>query len=589
MRCALAVALVLLALPAAAQGHATVTETSPSQGTALKSQPRQVVFRFSENVETRFGAVRVFDREGRRVDTGGTTQPTAASAATKLERGVAEGPYTATYQVVSADSHPVAGGFTFTVGRSGGQSAAAVASLIDDEGPGAVAHTGFDVVKGAAYGATALLAGGAIFLWLAWLPAIRRVAGAQARWRDASIAVAGRVRTIGLATAGAGVALSLAGILLQGAEAGGTSLGDALAMSVVHDVLATGFGAAWAARLAGFTALGLVLWLPPARRRVPALQPASVGATGLALSRAPRPVSAMAAVAVAALVVTPAFAGHANATDPRALMLLTDAGHVAAMSAWVGGVAFLALAVPAATRLLEPGERTRLLAAVVARFSTIALVAVAVLVATGVLQSVVHLQSFGDLLSTGYGRAILIKSGLVVVLVAAGAANRRRTLPRLRRLAAGDEAPGAAGLSLRRVIRGELALMAVAIGVTAALVGYAPPATSASGPASLSTNLGPARLELTVAPARAGVNEIHLYLFDRRSGAQYDRPKELNVSARLPEKRIGPLELRPRKTGPGHYTIPAATLAPVGEWQLNVDALVSEFDQYSAKVEVPIR
>ena len=131
--------------------------------------------------------------------------------------------------------------------------------------------------------------------------------------------------------------------------------------------------------------------------------------------------------------------------------------------------------------------------------------------------------------------------------------------------------------------------MAVAIGVTAALVGYAPPATSAAGPASVSSNLGPARLELTVAPARAGANEIHLYLFDRRSGAQYDRPKQLDVTARLPEKRIGPLELKPRKTGPGHYTIPVATLAPAGEWRLDVDALVSEFDQYSTRLEVPIR
>ena len=65
-----------------------------------------------------------------------------------------------------------------------------------------------------------------------------------------------------------------------------------------------------------------------------------------------------------------------------------------------------------ATRLLDPGERTRLLAAVVARFSTVALVSVAALVATGILQSIVHLQSFGDLISTGYGRAIAIKSEL---------------------------------------------------------------------------------------------------------------------------------------------------------------------------------
>ena len=131
--------------------------------------------------------------------------------------------------------------------------------------------------------------------------------------------------------------------------------------------------------------------------------------------------------------------------------------------------------------------------------------------------------------------------------------------------------------------------MAAAVAVTAALVGYSPPANSAAGPVSRDATLGPARLELTVAPARVGRNEIHLYMFDRRSGAQYDRPKELTVSASQRAKRIGPLRLRTRKTGPAHYTIPAAQLVPGGEWTLAVDALVSEFDQYSAKLEVPIR
>ena len=86
-RVALLAVAAALALPGVAWGHATVTETSPAQGAALQSQPRQVVFRFSENVETRFGAVRVFDREGERVDTGGPpsrpprARPRSSSAA----------------------------------------------------------------------------------------------------------------------------------------------------------------------------------------------------------------------------------------------------------------------------------------------------------------------------------------------------------------------------------------------------------------------------------------------------------------------------------------------------------------------------
>ena len=556
----LAAALALgLAAPATALAHATVESTSPSRGAALAKEPERVVFRFSESVETQFGAVRVFDARGRRVDRGATSQPTAASAAVRLRPGLADGAYTATYNIVSADSHPVSGGFSFTIGRAGGKPAAAVDTLIGDTGSGPVTTTAFAVTKAIAYGATALLAGGALFLWLAW---------------PAGLCVPARGRALGLAAAGLGLVATAAGIVLQGATASGTSFWSALDPSVVHDVLATGFGSAWAVRLAGFAALVAVLAPPPSR--VPLRHP-------------PAAVVAVTMPALAVLLVTPALSGHADATDPRTLMLAGDALHVAAMSAWVGGVAVMTIVLPAAVGTLAPGERTRVLAGIVARFSAIALASVGALLATGVLQSVVHLRSFGELLSSGYGRAIAVKAVIVVVLIGAGAVNRRRTLPRLRAAATAGDSPGRAGLSLRRVIRGELALMALAIAVTAALVGYAPPATSAAGPVSVNRDLGPARLEMTVSPARTGTNEIHLYLFDRRSGAQYDRPREVTVTASQPGRRIGPLTLRTRKTGPGHYTIPAADLVPGGTWRIEVDARVSDFDQYTATVRVPIR
>ena len=138
------------------------------------------------------------------------------------------------------------------------------------------------------------------------------------------------------------------------------------------------------------------------------------------------------------------------------------------------------------------------------------------------------------------------------------------------------------------MIRGELALMATAIAVTAALVGYAPPATSAAGPVSLSRELGPARLELTVSPARVGRNEIHLYLFDRRSGAQYDKPKELTCPATQRQRGSAPWGCGPQDR-PRPLLDPGGRPGPGGDWTPKVDALVSQFDQYSTRLEVPIR
>ena len=97
----------------------------------------------------------------------------------------------------------------------------------------------------------------------------------------------------------------------------------------------------------------------------------------------------------------------------------------------------------------------------------------------------------------------------------------------------------------------------VVLGVTAALAGYAPATAAQSGPFSGSASLGPTELEVTVDPARVGSNQIHLYLFDAKSGAQFTRVKELDgdrdparevdraAAARTPARRPRPLH------GPG--------------------------------------
>ena len=295
----------------------------------------------------------------------------------------------------------------------------------------------------------------------------------------------------------------------------------------------------------------------------------------------------MAALA-AFLCLTPALAGHASTVDPRALLLPANFVHVAAMSTWVGGVAALLLAVPAATRRLEPVERSSLLAGAVARFSTLALFAVTALVASGIAQAIPELESLSDFIHTAFGRALLVKIGLLLLLLALGAWNRVRARPELARLAERREPPGATGVLLRRSLRTELALMVAVLGITAALVSYAPPST-ARGPFATDVDLGPARLELTVDPARPGSNELHMYLFRRTSGAQYDRVKELHVSASLPGKRIGPVALEAEKAGPGHYVVRRADIAPAGDWTLAIDARVSKFDAYRAEVEVPVK
>ena len=586
----LALGLLLLA-PGSAAAHAELVAATPARGAQLEAAPERVTLRFNEPVEASFGALRVFGADGERVDEGEAERPGGDSDALAigLRDDLPDGSYTATYRVVSADSHPVTGGFVFTVGRGGGAPAASVAELIDAGEAGPVTDTAFGAVRALGYLAIALAVGGLAFLALVWLPGLRAAGGAEPAWALASEAFAARFGALAAVAVGLGVLTSLLGIALQGANAAGIGLWAALDPDVLSDVLATRFGTVWGLKLLAWLLLGAALTAALTRDRIPVLRPASLGATGLAAGPRAAPLAlALLALPLGFLVLSPALSGHAGSTDPVALLVLSDAVHVLAMSVWIGGLACLVVVLPVATRRLEPAARTRLLAACVSRFSPLALGAVIVLLASGLLQSIVHLESLGDLTGSAFGRAILVKGALMALLIALGAVNLRRNRPELVRLAARGERPGDAGRLLRRAVRAELVLLMAVLGVTAALTSSPPPGAAAEGPFSTSSELGPARLEVTVDPAASGVNEIHLYLFERRSGRQYDRLGELRVTLTLPDKDIGPLEPRLDKAGPGHYVARRAQIAPAGDWELDVAARPSDFREYRTELEVPV-
>ncbi len=583
--------LLLLALPGSAAAHAVLVGTAPQRGTNPERAPERVVFRFNEPVETAFGSVRVFDSRGRRVDSGGADHPggDARVVAVGLRPGLPDGSYTATYRIISADSHPTSGGFVFSVGVGGTAPAQAVSDLIDSGNAGPVTDAALGAAKTLTYAVIALAAGGLLFLLSVWLPALREVAGADDSWRLASEAFAGRLRRIAAVTVTIGAGAAVVGVVMQAASAGGSSAWDALDPDVIGDVLGTRAGTIWGLRLVDWALLGVLLAAVASRQALPALRPVSLGAVGQALPRSGRLVAlAPVVVLLGFLVLSPALAGHAGVSDPTAVLFPANVAHVLAMSAWIGGLALLVLGLPAATSRLERPDRTRLLSATLLRFSPIALGAVCLLLATGILQSLFHLTGVGDLLDTAFGRAILIKTLLLTALIALGALNRRRSLPRLREIAAGGGPPGGEGRILRRTLRMELALLAAALAVTAALTSYPPPDSLAAGPFSTTAELGAARMELTVDPAGVGSNEVHIYLTNPRTGAQFDRFSNLEVALTLPSKRIGPLEPRADKAGPGHWVVRRAQLSPAGDWRLTVSSRVSDFVERRTLVEVPV-
>jgi copper transport protein len=265
---------------------------------------------------------------------------------------------------------------------------------------------------------------------------------------------------------------TLAGLLLHGPSTAGLPLSRTLDATLLAQTVATRFGGIWAVRV-------LLLLLLVAVLRAWAEREAAWRGT-----------SAWVAVGVlaAALVVTPALSGHAGAGPDAAVGAVVGVVHFSAAAVWFGGLVLLGTCV-------LPRADVGLLQAV-PRFSSVAFTAMVVIVASGMVQSWRQLGSLQALGQTAYGRLLLAKVAVFLLLIAV--AGRSRVLVRRKLMARAlvdaaappQHAGGAARppLSddtdagslwlLRRLVLAEVAIAVVVLAVTA-LLGIATPPTAA--------------------------------------------------------------------------------------------------------------
>ena len=559
----------------------------------MKLQPKRSIFEFSENVGGTLGAVRVYDAQGNEVDNLLITHPDGNThwMGVGLKPHLPDGTYTGTYRVISADTHIVYGGLVFSIGHAGAAPEFTVARLIGKNESGEVTKVAFGVVRGMNYLTLALMVGGLAFLFFTWTPALSATAGGEERWSLAAQTFASRLRRVFAVAILLGVIVSVLGVLLQGASAAGVSLWSSLKGAIIEDTLNSRFGTVWGLRAVDWLLLGGLLLVARAigRDAIPLLRKSLDGEAARLTSRPPRLILALLALGAVYLAITPALAGHASIENPVAVFFPSDMLHVFAGSLWVGGIACLLVALPGATRQLEGAERSELLLATLAHFSSLALSAVVVIAVTGVVQAYIDVRSLHGLFHTTYGALIIVKVVLLASLIGLGWGNRERVIPMLRGIVGDGQSPGGVGSLARRTMRGEFALMMCVFGVTAALISYAPPIDAASGPFSTTTTIGSAELEMTLEPAKVGLNTIHIYLINAKDGTQFTATKELVVSARLPSRGIGPLPLKATPAGPGHYVLNSAVLSPGGTWEIEIMDRTSEFQQSNHTVKVPIR
>ncbi|EYT79991.1 membrane protein [Streptomyces sp. Tu 6176] len=388
----LAVACALLAGAAPASAHAALTGSDPRQGAVVAQAPAQVALTFSEEVAMNGDSLRVLDPKGARVDTGKPAHVSGTTYSVRLRGGLAKGTYTVTYQVVSADSHPVGGAYTFSIGAP---SKTAVVAGGQDVGGGFVGWL-YGIGRYVSYAGFIVLTGGAAFVLACW----QRGAGVRAVQR---LVVSGWVAL---------TAATLALLLLRGSYTTSGKAGDIFDLNLLGEVLQTKTGAALVSRLLLLAAAALfvaVLFGAYEKREAEEKRDLTFG---LAIGGV---------VVAAGLAASWALAEHASVGLQPGIAMPVDVVHLLAVAAWLGGLVALLVA------LYRAPADTPVEAAAVRRFSRLAFGSVVALVATGIYQSWRQVGSWSALTGTRYGQLLLIKAGLVLLMVAVAWFSRRWT------------------------------------------------------------------------------------------------------------------------------------------------------------------
>jgi copper transport protein len=323
---------------------------------------------------------------------------------------------------------------------------------------------------------------------------------------------------------------SVQALFAYGPHASGVKIYSLTDLSLLGDTMTTLFGQATLARVLLLLLFSLVL---------------------ITIDRRSQRWWRVSAVALAvAIAGSMSAVGHPSNQSPVGLSVALDMMHLLAVSMWVGGLFLITIDRKFWLRSTQS----------MLWFSRIAGYSVVVLAVTGIGQTMLLLDGFGDVFTIDFGQKLSVKVLLVAALVALGGLSRK-TL----------HAAGPAKLHQSVLVESLVAL--IIVGITALLVALPPNAQASLIPFETTLTQSGLIATITVTPARVGTTEIHVSISSL--DGTFVQAQSITGRVGLPERSLpsGPISFE--KTGPNHYTA-IVSFAFAGEWDL--DLLVKPTD-----------
>ncbi|MEC0713607.1 copper resistance protein CopC [Bacillus haynesii] len=528
--------LCTILLPKAAFAHAYIVNSDPAENQELKKAPAEIKIEFNEAIQKGFHSITVRNSSGERVDSGKTEiDPQNAKIMTvKLKPKLKDDIYSAEWRAVSADGHPVSGTIPFSIGNIQGglpkdqQNQASGLPAADTVMERVLLYTGFSLFMGAA------------LLQLVWHRPENGWPGDKRRRLK-------RIKNAALLLAGAAIIIQLP--LQTKANAGVSWLG-ALQPSLLQETL--------------LNTTGGMLWL---------INIAIIALLVFCSNRKGLKSAILSLFLFAGLLFVKSLDGHAASTSAGYMTIAMNFIHLNAASIWTGGLAMFVLFF--GKDWLKPDKS--LIWETIRRFSPWALASAGLLIFSGLFNSFFIIHTLDNLFGTAYGKALLVKSALVLLMIGLGAFHyfRFRKAPKR---------PGG------RSMKAEWAVGLLILLTTAVFTNIPSPPAPLPQPFSETKQLTEGNtLSLRISPNMPGSNTFEVTVRNRKGDVVKDIQKiELTVekTGLFGDDKESTFSLSKNKDGV--FQTKNLNLNEDGIWKIRVHGLTASFEEirtvFNAKI-----
>ncbi len=522
--------LVMLGIfaPSGAQAHSQLIDSNPKPDEQLTKSPQVISLTFNGTIKSNDDSIKLFDSQGKQISNKATTKAKSSSHI-ELELDPLEPSiYVVNWSVVSPDSHPISGTFTFTVGNPVKEKSTVDTSIFKDivlMSNKDIHSTQANLNRWILFSSTALSISISflILLGIIKIPKNNMI----------------KVSLIPILIA---IFSSLASIFIQNAIIDNKSIIESISYSSFVDQIQYDFGIAATIRIIALIALFATQF-------------------NTLLYRFLSPIISL------LIIATITFSGHSAYGQLSTLAIISSLIHLGATSIWFGGLGYSLVSI----RLEELSFDYK-------KFSKLALALVLMTIFTGVFASWRQVGNINYAINSAFGRTLGYKIVLVMAVIVIAFFARRF-------LKNNDMT------TTRKLIAVESILLLGVFALTSILVSQIPSKTSAQIPVSKKAISDSGIIEILVDPAKSGPTQLHVYVYDKKGLPLQIESKSLTnppiqVTIQNNSKNIKPVNVAMRFQGLNHFSSVGFNVPFSGDWKLVVRIQVNDFDQLKDQFEV---